>query len=127
MHLYEDLEIPEPPTFNDDYSNRSRAAKEAAMRIDRDLNEYDLKIAPPEGLSHEEEKSWNYQRYIKDYLRCVASIDDNVGRLLDFLENEGYQRTQLSFTRRIKGFSLGTMAGMTKGLCMKNPYVCLLS
>jgi len=29
-------------------------------------------------------KKWKYQRYIKDYLRCIASVDDNVGRLLDY-------------------------------------------
>ena len=29
-------------------------------------------------------RKWAYQRYIKDYLRVVASIDDNVGRLLDY-------------------------------------------
>ena len=31
---------------------------------------------------------WKYQRYIKDYLRCIASVDDNVGRLLAYLEKE---------------------------------------
>ncbi len=33
---------------------------------------------------------WKYQRYIKDYLRCVASVDDNVGRLLDYLDNRAW-------------------------------------
>ena len=32
---------------------------------------------------------WNYQRYIKDYLRCVASVDDNIGRLLKYLDQSG--------------------------------------
>ena len=34
---FENVEIPEPDTFNDDYSGRSDAAREATMRIDRDL------------------------------------------------------------------------------------------
>ena len=34
-------------------------------------------------------RKWAYQRYIKDYLRCVAVVDDNVGRLLDYLDAEG--------------------------------------
>ena len=32
---------------------------------------------------------WKYQRYIKDYLRCVASVDDNIGRMLDYLDEAG--------------------------------------
>ena len=46
----------------------------------------DLKAFPPDGMTEDEEVSWRYQRYIKDYLRVVASIDDNVGRLLDRLD-----------------------------------------
>ncbi|HLQ71467.1 MAG TPA: sulfatase-like hydrolase/transferase, partial [Bacillota bacterium] len=106
-HMYEDVDIPEPPTFNDDYSNRSEAAKEAKMRIDRDLTENDVKAKPPEGLSAQELKSWYYQRYIKDYLRCVASVDDNVGRILDYLdENDLTDDTIIVYTSD-QGFFLG--------------------
>jgi arylsulfatase A-like enzyme len=31
---------------------------------------------------------WKYQRYLKDYLRCIKTIDDEVGRLLDYLEKK---------------------------------------
>ncbi len=87
--LYEDIDIEEPETFDDDYSNRASAAEAATMRIERDLGLEDLKQSVPSGLTKAEEKSWKYQRYIKDYLRVVASIDDNVGRLLDYLDEEG--------------------------------------
>src|SRR5699024_1279290 len=88
-NMYEDVDIPETFSFHDDYESKSQAAKEATMRIDRDLLKKDVKEDPPVGLSNQELKSWYYQRYIKDYLRCVASIDDNVGRMLDYLEEEG--------------------------------------
>lgn len=107
MHMYEDVEIPEPPTFNDDYSNRSNAAKEAKMRIDRDLRERDVKAKPPENLSAAELKSWYYQRYIKDYLRCIASIDDNVGRVLDYLDEEGLADDTIIVYTSDQGFFLG--------------------
>jgi hypothetical protein len=42
----------------------------------------DLKAPLPAGLSEREEVSWRYQRYIKEYLRVVASIDDNVDAAL---------------------------------------------
>ena len=105
--MYEDIEIPEPETFNDDYRNRSRAAKEAKMRIDRDLNARDLKVEPPSGLRGQALKRWKYQRYIKDYLRCVASIDDNVGRLLDFLDEERQTENTVVIYTSDQGFFLG--------------------
>ncbi|KAI8308496.1 hypothetical protein K4K61_002599 [Colletotrichum sp. SAR11_59] len=51
------------------------------MRIDRDMDERDLKGPTPQGLHVSKTKRW--------YLRCVASVDDNVGRLLDYLDAEG--------------------------------------
>lgn len=105
--MYRDVEIPEPPTFHDDYSDRAQAAAEARMRVDRDLTETDLKEPVPQGLSPEEEKSWKYQRYIKDYLRCVASVDDNVGRLLDYLDREGLTEDTIVIYTSDQGFFLG--------------------
>jgi arylsulfatase A-like enzyme len=105
--MYEDVDIPVPVTFNDDYSNRASAAEAATMRIDRDLNETDLKQPVPEGLTPVEEKHWKYQRYIKDYLRVVASIDDNVGRLLDTLDAEGLTENTLVVYTSDQGFFLG--------------------
>ncbi len=87
--LFKNVQIPEPPTFNDDYATRSDAAREATMRIDRDLQPSDYKQKPPAGLSAVELKKWKYQRFMQDYLACVASVDDGVGRLLDYLDQSG--------------------------------------
>ena len=106
-HLYDDVEIPEPETFNDDYANRAAAAEAARMRIGRDLNEIDVKATPPEGLSPREVKKWNYQRYIKDYLRVVASMDDGIGRLLDTLDDEGLADDTVVIYTSDQGFFLG--------------------
>lgn len=107
MHLYEDIDIPEPETFNDDYATRTYAAQGAEMRVDRDLTAWDVKGEPPEGLSSAERKSWYYQRYIKDYLRCIASIDDNVGRLLDYLDEKGLTEDTIVIYTSDQGFFLG--------------------
>src|SRR5262249_54450265 len=58
--MFENVQVPEPPpeTFNDDYATRSDAAREATMRIDRDLNARDLKEKPPEGLTGAALKKW---------------------------------------------------------------------
>lgn len=105
--MYEDVDIPEPETLWDDYENRASAAREAKMRVDRDLSERDLKGPTPDGLSPEEEKRWKYQRYIKDYLRCVASVDDNVGRVIDYLDVDGAAKNTLICYTSDQGFFLG--------------------
>jgi arylsulfatase A-like enzyme len=105
--MYDEVEIPEPVTFDDDYSERASAAAAAEMRIERDFDARDLKMDPPLGLTPQERKKWNYQRYIKDYLRCVASVDDNVGRLLDYLDAEGLSEDTLVVYTSDQGFFLG--------------------
>ncbi len=105
--MYEDVDIPEPETFDDDYAHRASAAAAARMRIDRDLNERDTKGPVPDGLSAAEAKRWKYRRYMQDYLRCVASIDDNVGRLLDYLDAEGLAEDTLVVYTSDQGFFLG--------------------
>ncbi|HEV2066246.1 MAG TPA: sulfatase [Thermomicrobiales bacterium] len=105
--LYDDADIPLPETFDDDYSNRSNAARNATMRIERDLTPEDLKEPVPAGLSLREVKLWKYQRYIKDYLRCIASVDDNVGRVLDYLDDDGIADDTIVVYTSDQGFFLG--------------------
>ena len=50
---------------------------------------------------------WKYQRYIKDYLRCIASVDDNVGRLLRYLDATGLSRNTVVVYSSDQGFYLG--------------------
>ncbi len=50
---------------------------------------------------------WKYQRYMKDYLRCVASVDDNIGRLLDYLDRTGQADNTLIIYSSDQGFYLG--------------------
>jgi arylsulfatase A-like enzyme len=52
-------------------------------------------------------KKWKYQRYMRDYLACVASVDDNVGRLLDYLETSGLARSTIVIYTSDQGFFLG--------------------
>jgi arylsulfatase A-like enzyme len=104
---WENVQVPEPPTFNDDYSTRSDAAREATMRIDRDLNKNDLKREPPPGLSAEGLKKWKYQRYMHDYLACIDAVDDNVGRLLDYLDKNGLAENTIVIYTSDQGFFLG--------------------
>ncbi|MEN6644979.1 MAG: sulfatase [Armatimonadia bacterium] len=106
MGMFED-DVPEPPTFDDDYETRSQAAKMAKMRIDRDLEDADTKEPPPPGLEGHALKQWKYQRYIKDYLRCVAAVDESVGTLLDYLDETGLTDNTIVIYTSDQGFFLG--------------------
>lgn len=105
--LLDDKDIPLPATFDDDYATRSAAATRQTMSIDKDLTPTDLKVTPPADLAGRDLKVWKYQRYIKDYLRCVASIDDNVGRLMNFLDQQGLAANTVVIYTSDQGFFLG--------------------
>ncbi len=105
--MYENINIPLPETFNDDYANRARPASLAEMRIERDLKPRDLKQPIPEGLSKYDEKVWKYQRFIKDYLKCIASMDENIGRLLNYLDEQGEADNTIVIYSSDQGFFLG--------------------
>ncbi|SCK20898.1 Arylsulfatase A [Streptomyces sp. WMMB 714] len=105
-NLYAGEEIPAPPTLHDDLRGRASAASEARLAMS-DLEAHDLKEPVPEGLSEREEREWRYQRYIKDYLRVVAALDENVGRVLHWLETAGLSEgTAVAYTSD-HGFFLG--------------------
>jgi arylsulfatase A-like enzyme len=99
--------IPIPSTFDDDYASRSSSARRALMRLAENLNEEDLKQTPPEGLTYDELARWKYQRFMEDYLACVASVDDNVGRVIDWLKARGDFDDTLLMYASDQGFFLG--------------------
>lgn len=106
--LYEGVDIPEPDTLRDDYATRSPAAAAAEMRVDGHMIPgYDFKNTEPAGLEGDARLKWRYQEYIKDYLRCIASVDDNVGRLLDYLDAEGLAGNTIVVYTSDQGFFLG--------------------
>lgn len=50
---------------------------------------------------------WKYQRYMQDYLSCIASLDDNIGRLMDHLEAQGLTENTIIVYTSDQGFYLG--------------------
>lgn len=50
---------------------------------------------------------WKYQRYLKNYLRCVRAVDENVGRLLDYLDRAGLAENTIVIYSSDQGFFLG--------------------
>jgi arylsulfatase A-like enzyme len=50
---------------------------------------------------------YKYQRYIKDYLRCVAGVDDSVGRILQYLDDNNLADNTIVIYASDQGFFLG--------------------
>lgn len=131
LHMYDDVEIPEPPTLFEDYSRRGLAARQQDMTIAETMNDRDLKLRPPKNLTTEQQADWEaaygpknqayreanltgddltrwrYQRYVKDYLRCVAAVDDQIGRVLDYLDESGLAENTIVVYCSDQGFYLG--------------------
>ena len=58
-------------------------------------------------LEGKELLEWKYQRYMKDYLRCIMSVDESVGRLLDYLDKNGLAENTIVVYTSDQGFYLG--------------------
>lgn len=50
---------------------------------------------------------WKFQRYIKDYLGCIRSVDDNIGRLFEYLEKNGLLENTVIIYTSDQGFYMG--------------------
>ena len=132
LTMFDGVDIPEPETLWDDYKGRTSAAGKQTMTIARHLNDNDLKLNEgPRNLTPEQRKvweaaydpkneafrkanlqgealvKWKYQRYIKDYLRCVQSVDDNLGRVLDYLDETGLTKNTIVIYSSDQGWYLG--------------------
>lgn len=58
-------------------------------------------------LTGKELAVWRYQRYMQDYLACIASVDDNIGRVLDYLDKQGLAENTIVVYTSDQGFYLG--------------------
>jgi arylsulfatase A-like enzyme len=106
MNLGVEGEFPEPETLMDDYETRSEAVKITSIRVE-DTSERNLKVDPPEGISTDDKRRWAYQRYITDYTRTIQAVDDSVGTLLDYLDENGLAENTLVIYTSDQGMFLG--------------------
>ncbi|MCL6266714.1 sulfatase [Flagellimonas myxillae] len=91
--------------FNNQY-NRATDEQKAQLQPFLDAISKDFEENWP-NMTDEEKMIWKYQRYMQDYLACISSVDDNVGRVLDYLdENELSENTLVVYTSD-QGFYLG--------------------
>ena len=134
LGLYENTTFPEPETLFDDYSGDRKAAAlnnmtiAHTMTLDRDLKMSDQ---PRAGLNKQQLQKWDsiylpiyekfkkdnptgkdlvrfkYQRYMRDYLACIAAVDKSVGKVLDYLKESGLDKNTIVIYTSDQGFYLG--------------------
>ena len=131
LKTFDGIKIPEPPTLFDDYSGRSSAPAGHKMGIadhmgpHRLMFRYSSKFTPEQlkvfdghfrprneafekaNLTGRERTRWHYQRYIRNYLRCVKAVDENVGRMLAYLDETGLNKNTVVIYSSDQGFWLG--------------------
>ncbi|MFH5886423.1 sulfatase-like hydrolase/transferase [Halalkalibaculum sp. DA3122] len=105
-----DVEIPEPSNLLDNYDGRSDALKQTTQHLD----DIALNWSDPaqlkretEGLEGDAKTRKIYQMYMKKYLRSVKGVDDNMGRLLDYLDESGLAQNTIIMYTGDQGFFLG--------------------
>lgn len=116
-HLFDGQTIPEPDNLYDHYEGKPKSVGAVTMKVGEDMDiKTDLKTEKPAGLAGDALRKWAYQLYIKDYLRCIRSVDDNVGRLLDYLDSEGLAKNTIVIYTSDQGFFLGDHGWFDKRL-----------
>ena len=137
LTAFDGVTIPEPSTLFDDYEGRGTAAREQDMSIEKTMAlGHDLKVTKETGgmltrltdeqrnvwnnaygsknkeflkqkLSGKELVKWKYQRYVKDYLRCIKSVDESVGEIRAYLKANDLDKNTIIVYSSDQGFYLG--------------------
>ncbi|MDX1925110.1 MAG: sulfatase [Pirellulaceae bacterium] len=147
-----DRQYDEPATLFDDYAGRGKAELEQDMTIAKTMTPGDLKLVEPKGLTPEQLEKWNayykprneafekaklegkdlvrwkYNRYMHDYLACTKSVDESVGRVTEFLKQNGLEENTLVVYSSDQGFYLGEHGWFDKRWIfeesLRTPLIC---
>jgi arylsulfatase A-like enzyme len=114
LKLYSDLKAPKG-------TGLSRMNKEQAAQWDSAYNPIIRKFysATPAG---NELVSFKYQRYLQDYLACIAAVDKSVGEILDFLKENGLDQNTVVIYASDQGFYLGEHGWFDKRFIFEESY-----
>ena len=118
--LYKDIEIPEPASlydFSPKTTGRSfvgQKLENLGWRYEQASNDPDKWWCKYPGLPFYTQdmdsikaRKEIYQKFVKDFMRSGAAIDDNIGRLLDYLEENGMAKNTVVIYTADQGYFLG--------------------
>lgn len=109
-------DLPFPSNFNEEYSNKNFFLRNEEAPYSKLQNAYEFDVynsnssknAPP-GIKRgtAEYKEWAYQTLYKGYLRQIANLDDNIGRLLNYINSKGLSEQTIIVYTSDNGWFLG--------------------
>ncbi|WP_242132595.1 sulfatase family protein [Aestuariivivens marinum] len=118
--LYNDIDIPEPQSLLDfgkgtggrtfvgqKLENLEARWEEAYRRPNEFWTSYPGLPFEKEGLDSIGLRQKIYQKFVKDFMRCGATIDDNIGKLLDYLDEAGITDNTIVVYTADQGYFLG--------------------
>ncbi len=119
-HLYENEEIPEPKSLFD-FSPETTGRTFTGQKLEKLGQRWDNATKDPENwwttypglpypldnLDSVQKRKKIYQKLVKDFIRCGAAIDDNIGKLLGYLEAEGIADNTIVVYTADQGYFLG--------------------
>lgn len=109
-------DLPVPKTFYDDFADNNSSLREEEQPYSKLQNAYESDVynsihqkTAPEGTERgtPEYKRWAYQTMFKGYYRQVANMDDNIGRVLDYLEENDLTENTIIIYTSDNGWFLG--------------------
>jgi len=108
--VMDELGIPENSNWDKGAFEREVGRLNAAQRANWDaayqkVND-EFKSKYP-NMSEEDQMRWRYQRYMQDYLGTIQAVDENVGRVLDYLEENNLMENTIIVYTSDQGFYLG--------------------
>lgn len=129
---FKDKIFPEPATLFDDYAGRGYAAHHQDMTILHSMEMgRDVKAGQPERtaelarIDQDDPRALTklkYQWYMRDYLACIAGVDENIGKLLDYLEASGLAENTIVMYSADQGFYLGEHGWFDKRFMYEESY-----
>ncbi|MCH2177517.1 MAG: sulfatase [Mariniblastus sp.] len=141
-HYLADVTFPEPASLWEDFSHRSSATREMGTSITlrsaplrtmvEDVQKPDWPAGPIDmtGMNEKQQAQAAYQKYLHDYLACVKAVDENVGRVLDYLDESGLAKNTLVIYTSDQGMFLGEHDYFDKRWiyeeCFQMPFVARL-
>ncbi|MFC2115091.1 sulfatase-like hydrolase/transferase [Bacteroidota bacterium] len=131
-HLYRDVEIPVPASFYDtgaettgrsfkgqsidNLKGRYLTASNSTDEEKRGFMFYPELPFSVDGLSHKEAREKTYQKFVKDFMRCGAAIDDNISKLMEYLDTTGLTENTVVIYTADQGYFLGEHGWFDKRL-----------
>ncbi|MDO5980057.1 sulfatase [Flavivirga spongiicola] len=103
LRVYEKMTVEQRKAWHKAYDPKTKAYREA-------------------NLNEKERLEWKYQRYVKDYLRSVAAVDENIGKMIKHLEETGELDNTIIVYTSDQGFYLGEHGWFDKRFMYEQSY-----